>query len=593
MFIWNSNPNIPPANLPIPVPPGEITYEVAVVANTVNAGGTLSYNTPNVGFDVLYELPSANINVAHFTNASFNNITVNTANISTATINVANIQTANILSANIRYGYVGSDPTSNLGIASKHYADAAAANVPTGGSDLQNIIDAKGDLLVGTGFHTAARLPVGTDGQILIADSTANTGLRWKIISGVTSFHNLWIQTHYDISVQKHQLLLRFADEVVMNDGTRVSGWNNLVVDIELSGAGGLDTGVEGASHWYEVYTIGNSSNGQIALMLHRATEVLRDQSLTTTTDTGITVRKLSGGTATKVAQSFIPALAGPLTSVELEVSKTGSPTGLIWVTLEADSGGFPSGTPLATSRVMDVSRLPTDKARMRFLFDTNTSVSLSTTYHIVYQADYTVSDANYTTIWGLASSGYANGSANEFRVAWFTSVSLGGAADLWFKTFVRSTPTTTPTLPPGYDQFALISYVYNNSSSDFKPYVQKNHTIALSYLEDWKAFTAVTGLVEAVNLNDTVPPVGCMVKFQIETAHGTPQKSFPIGGVACTDLPIVFGQSGGQIAANTVYSPNPGRSLGFYGNMIVEGGVVLARLQNTNSALYVSTIKF
>jgi hypothetical protein len=40
-------------------------------------------------------------------------------------------------------------------------------------------IDAKGDLVVGTGADTFARLAVGTDGYTLVADSVETTGLKW------------------------------------------------------------------------------------------------------------------------------------------------------------------------------------------------------------------------------------------------------------------------------------------------------------------------------------------------------------------------------------------------------------------------------
>ena len=41
-------------------------------------------------------------------------------------------------------------------------------------------IDAKGDLLVGTADNTVGRLAVGTNGQVLTADSTQTTGLKWS-----------------------------------------------------------------------------------------------------------------------------------------------------------------------------------------------------------------------------------------------------------------------------------------------------------------------------------------------------------------------------------------------------------------------------
>ncbi len=45
---------------------------------------------------------------------------------------------------------------------------------------IQNaIVDAKGDLIAATAADTPARLAVGTNGQVLTADSTAATGLKW------------------------------------------------------------------------------------------------------------------------------------------------------------------------------------------------------------------------------------------------------------------------------------------------------------------------------------------------------------------------------------------------------------------------------
>ena len=45
------------------------------------------------------------------------------------------------------------------------------------------ILDAKGDLITATAADTPARLAVGTNGQTLVADSTAATGLKWATAS--------------------------------------------------------------------------------------------------------------------------------------------------------------------------------------------------------------------------------------------------------------------------------------------------------------------------------------------------------------------------------------------------------------------------
>ncbi len=47
-----------------------------------------------------------------------------------------------------------------------------------------SIIDAKGDLIAGTAADTAARLAVGTDGQVLTADAASTPGVKWAAAGG-------------------------------------------------------------------------------------------------------------------------------------------------------------------------------------------------------------------------------------------------------------------------------------------------------------------------------------------------------------------------------------------------------------------------
>lgn len=78
------------------------------------------------------------------------------------------------------------------------------------------ILDAKGDLIAATAADTAARLAVGTNGQVLIADSTTATGLKWGTAGGggkilqvvmgsttsqTTSSTSTWIDTTLTASI--------------------------------------------------------------------------------------------------------------------------------------------------------------------------------------------------------------------------------------------------------------------------------------------------------------------------------------------------------------------------------------------------------
>jgi hypothetical protein len=57
-----------------------------------------------------------------------------------------------------------------------------AANQVTGTAIVQSVVDAKGDLIVGTANDTISRLAVGaTNGFVLTVDSTQATGLTWAV----------------------------------------------------------------------------------------------------------------------------------------------------------------------------------------------------------------------------------------------------------------------------------------------------------------------------------------------------------------------------------------------------------------------------
>lgn len=62
------------------------------------------------------------------------------------------------------------------------YATFGISGVGNVAADL--IWDAKGDIVVASGSDAADNLPVGTNGQVLIADSTQTLGVRWGSIDG-------------------------------------------------------------------------------------------------------------------------------------------------------------------------------------------------------------------------------------------------------------------------------------------------------------------------------------------------------------------------------------------------------------------------
>jgi len=64
------------------------------------------------------------------------------------------------------------------------YSGSAWATQSASNPISANIVDAKGDLIAATAADTVARLAVGTNNQVLTADSSTATGLKWATPSG-------------------------------------------------------------------------------------------------------------------------------------------------------------------------------------------------------------------------------------------------------------------------------------------------------------------------------------------------------------------------------------------------------------------------
>jgi len=241
-------------------------------------------------------------------------------------------------------------------------------------------------------------------------------------------------------------------------------------------------------------------------------------------------IRSAVDNSTVKVAQGFQVDTAGPVEFVDVKLIKTGTPTGNIWFTIEADSGGVPTNTPLATSDKLDVSRISTTATIIRIPFRTPVSLSAATQYHLVAQGDWAVSAANFIS-WRMdgSAAAYANGSKALYdsdTVTWTTDTD----DDLWCRIYVTRNETAL-TKPANYTQSAVIGWVYNDSGSNFFPFRQHdrrwghhlqnngllvNETVVASTLVDLRAF---------------VPPIACVGGFTI-TGTGA-----AIAGAALSDL--------------------------------------------------------
>lgn len=123
---------------------------------------------------------------------------------------------------------------------------------------IQNaIVDAKGDLIAASAADTPARLAVGTNGQVLTADSTASTGLAWATmasgaytqlatgsLSGATTTISSISSSYKKLILVLNNVSITGSDEITMQLNSLTTGytWVNF-----RAGASAGDMSISGA----------------------------------------------------------------------------------------------------------------------------------------------------------------------------------------------------------------------------------------------------------------------------------------------------------------------------------------------------------
>jgi len=388
-----------------------------------------------------------------------------------------------------------------------------------------------------------------TRGQEDTSASTKNTaGKTYKIIAPITgdmwnsdealsqTFRNLTLSTHPDSDVAASRLIFS-ADAIVMSDGEEVSNWANVVLDITASGAGGIDTGTEQNSTWYEIHALYNGTTK--AGCLHRAKDWFLDLDITAGEDATQGIRSAVDNSTVRVAQGFTPVTAGKLVFIDVELIKVGAPTGNIWFTIEANNGGVPSNTPLATSWKFDVSRIPTTAGgtTMRIPFLVPATVSAATLYHVVAYGDWTVSATNYIG-WRMdgSAAAYAGGSKALFdsdTSTWTTDTD----DDLWLKVYIERNNVDFSTTVPADYRYALIGYAYNDSGGHLVPFTQTERRRRLMKpMPDGLAVNEMATATTLYDLRSFLPAIPTLSVTLAATGNGASANSCALGDLTAPD---------------------------------------------------------
>ena len=350
--------------------------------------------------------------------------------------------------------------------------------------------------------HVAAD---GADGDVIVKDSTLSSKAAWLKMHGAQRTRGAYLRTHPDADLAASRVMLVSCDEAIMDDGTRVtSGLAGLVANLASAGAGGLDTGSEGASIFYDVRLIRKASDGTLALIFHRAKDYFLDEDTSGgSSDADAALRRATAPTGTLLGQGFKVDTTGLCPFVDVRLTRFGGIVGNVWAHLYSDTAGNPNAS-LVTSDVLDAGLISTVAAGhwVRFIFRAPVSLTATTQYHLVLAGDYTASD---TVLLGWridnTAPAYANGTLKGFDAGVWTD----RVADAHFKVYITRNDTAL-TYPAGYDQQCLLHPgLFNDGSSNLVGFTALDRRVRLLPHSSSSISSTVPLLVD---LSAIVPPV-------------------------------------------------------------------------------------
>lgn len=373
------------------------------------------------------------------------------------------------------------------------------------------------------------------------------TEAMWGTLQTPTSQHyGLQLQTHRDASLATTQVELVSVDAIIMSDGVELRNdndeWTGMVADSAVSGAGGVDTGTIDDYNYYEIHAIAKE-DGTRNLLLHKSKLWAIDVG-TVPGDANQPLRAAAANT--RVAQGF-QFNGGVVPFLQLDLKKVGSPTGYYWVTIEADSGGSPSGTALMTSASLDVARLGTSYTDVRIPFNSSVSLSASPTqYWFVIHGDWTINGTDYVDVHMEGTSAtYIQGTKSLYNGSAWTA---DADDDIEFQ-LGRESGDAALTMPTGYTKSCFLGWVYAGESALFRPFLQVSRTHFITPISQALcSLGSLTGSAQIFDCVSILPPRHIIKAYVAVTGTGTGTATAAIGDLAATDISSDSTSTGAQV---------------------------------------------
>lgn len=178
----------------------------------------------------------------------------------------------------------------------------------TDGGIQPTVVDAKGDLLVGVAADSVSRLAVGSNDQVLTADSSTATGLKWATPSGGKVVQIVYGNTTTATSSSSST----YADTNLTATITPTSASNNVLVLVSqnnlqrnaVSAAAGIAIRLfRGATNIAQVLSEGAYTNSALVQNIGSASIMLLDSPATTSATTYKTQFANDGNAGTVTVQ--------------------------------------------------------------------------------------------------------------------------------------------------------------------------------------------------------------------------------------------------------------------------------------------------
>lgn len=232
----------------------------------------------------------------------------------------------------------------------------------------------------------------------------------------------------YELDSAEKMQSIQLLDTDFLNDGLDI-GQIDLTV---FWAASKIDTGAtykvsrDGGVNWQDMSDVmeRNGETGQ-----YSGTWVFEEESilseLARESHTGASA-VLDDDTQQSLATQFLTSVAGVIKELQINLTKTGSPSGNIWIDIYTNSGVVP-GSLIASSKAIAISGISTGLS----VFELPSLVVLPVTYHLVFRTDSAYKDSYVASTHQLSidcsSSGPPGGASKYNGSSWsvFTDYSL------------------------------------------------------------------------------------------------------------------------------------------------------------------------